>query len=162
MSSLFVFKKKKEKKITVLFVLNFFLTNATLLFRFCSYYNSAVTFLFVSEFCCIVSVRIQFFFCLTNDSVLLGIAKEKKKIVSYNFPFLFGIGLQTKLFQFYFCFVFVSIFLFGIATEKKKIKQLLQWFLYCMKKPETNLKQYHRFVNEPIPIRFMFFGFSTA
>ena len=24
-------------------------------------------------------------------------------------------------------------------------------------KPETNLKQYHRLVNEPIPIRFMFF-----
>ena len=66
--------------------INFFLTNATLLCRFCSHSK-------------------KFFFCLTNDPIFVRYCKrKKKKIVTVFFvstihlllfPFLFGIGLQT-------------------------------------------------------------------
>ena len=94
-----------------------------------------------SEFCCVVSVRIQFFFCLTNDPILLflfGIAKEKKTVTVFFYFcntfvtfFRFCSGLDYK--QNYFSFIFVlflfSVFLLGIAKEKKKL--LVTIFRFC-------------------------------
>ena len=89
-----------------------------------------------SEFCCVVSVRIQFFFLFNERSgitILFGIAKEKKKTVTVFFVsaihlLLFSVSVRGWITNKIVSVLFLFCFRFCIS-EFVTVVSLLQLFI---------------------------------